>query len=308
MLDFSKLPDREWLDQEAEREPEKQYAEEERAIAAHKEARKRTEAQTQDFLSRLRFKASDLEKENREENAYADESLKAVEEELASREEADETETMSLHSLDMNLAPQTVTGSGPGHYYDFNPYHCWWRWYTHNEGGRTTGRAGCSRSARKMYLDAYARGDGPGFWDDNYTTCWSKLFFAFWPRRNGHVRAFVPFTTRGWYRIYANDKWYNSKSAEVDLDVQVQLHQNYWGGRVKDDVFRIRSGNVNRSGRIDRSRTLYSGGIPVGANKWVIAEVTTRAHAYTSGGGSTARLAFWPPDNVFAPYVRFDFS
>ena len=302
------LPSIEWSEQEAAKNPELEFTEEEKAVANKKEFSKKNEAEMLDVTAALKIKASSLEEENRQESDLSGSLAKEAEEELASSAEVDDLEIVQQVVLDTNLNIQTVAGSGPGRYYDHNPYNGWGRYYWHNEGGVTTGSAGFSRTARKMYPYAHARGDGSGISDDNDVTTWVKLYFAFWPRQNGHVRAYVPYYTRGWYQIRSNDKWYNSKEALVDLDLNVQLHQNYWGGHVRDDIFHLADDNINRNGRIDRSGSLYSGGIPIGANKWVIAEVAVRARVETEGSGTIATLNFRSSDYIYVPYVRFDFS
>jgi hypothetical protein len=298
----------EWLEEKAARGPEQEFIEEEQAIANKKEISKKNEAEMLDVTAALKIKTSALEDENKQEFVLATSLAEDAEKELASMAEVDDLDIIQQIVLDTNLDVLTVGGGGPGHYYDYNPYHGWGKVYKHNEGGVTTGSAGYSLSAKKMYPYAHARGEGSGIADDNDVTTWVKLYFAFWPRQNGHVRAYVPYYTRGWYQIRSNDKWYNSKEAVVDLDMNVQLFQNYWGGDIKNDVFRIKDDNINRNGRIDRSGSLYSGGIPVGANKWVIAEVAVRARVETEGSGSLATLNFKSPDNIYIPYVRFDFS
>ena len=302
------LPTAEWLDRHAAAAPDGEHLADVKAMLARREMGKKAEAEIRDVLGALKIKAVDVEAAEREDNAQAEKLVQTAEADLATIGHVEEAQLLEQITLDLNVLPATVTGDGPGQYYDFSPYHCWHRWYTHNEGGVTEGRVACDRTARRMHTYSRARGDGSGITDDNYVTSWVKLYFAFWPRRNGHVRAFVPYITRGWYQIYANDKWYNSKRAQIDIDVHVQLHQNYWGGYVKDDVFHLNSQNINRSGRIDTSRSLYSGGIPIGADSWVIAEVALKAYSYTSGGGSSAISSFWNTDYVHVPYVRFDFS
>lgn len=302
------LLDTSWIDEQAAAEPDREFAESENAIANHKEARKKNEAELLDLMSAVKMKASDVEDENRRQIKFAEEFTKQTEEKLATSADVDDIEIIQQVVLDSNLAVQTVAGGTSGRYYDNNPYHGWGRVDKHNEGGTTTGSADYSLAARKMYPYAHAIGDGSGISDDNDVTTWTKLYFAFWPRKNGHVRAYVPYYTRGYYSIYANDKWYNSKEAKIDLDVSVQLHQNYWGGYVKDDVFDRFGDNIHQYGRVDLNRSLYSGSLPIGENKWVIAEVAVRAHVETEGGGSTATLNFRSPDYIFVPYVRFDFS
>jgi hypothetical protein len=259
-------------------------------------------------MSAVKIKASEVEDENITQAKFAEELFKMDEDEPESLIEVDDIEIIQQVMLESNLDIQTVTGTNSGRYYDHNPYSSWGKVYKHNEGGRTIGSASINRTARKMYPYAYATGDGSGISDDNDVTTWTKLYFAFWPRRNGHVRAYVPYYTRGYYRIYSNDKWYNSKEAKIDLDIHVKLHQNYWGGEVKDDIFARSAGNINQNGRIDMNRSLYSGSLPIGKNKWVLAEVAVRARVETEGGGSSARLSFRGSDYIFVPFVRFDFS
>lgn len=302
------LPSLEWLDEQAAREPDREFEESELAIANHKDALKINEAEMLDLASAMKIKASSIEEENKSLVKFAEELAKQDEEELASKTEADDVEVIQQAMLDYSIDSQTVTGGGAGRYYDSNPYHGWGSVNRHNEGGVTSGSAAYNLAARKMFPYAHARGDGSGISDDNDVTTWTKLFFAFWPTQNGHVRALVPYTTRGYYRIYANDKWYNSKEARVDLDVRVRLHQNYWGGQVNEAVFDRFDDNINQSGRIDISRSLYSGSLAVSRDKWVIAEVAVRARVETEGSGSTATLSFRSPDSIFVPYVRFDFS
>lgn len=265
--DLNSLLKAEWLDEQAAQLPEQENAEAEQGIAAYKSASKEGDAELLDLAASTKLSASDIERENQKQNDFAD-TLDAMDQrEVAELVDEDDAEAIIQATIEYNLIAQTVTGGGPGYYYDFNPYHSWGAVYRHNEGGLTVGSAGVNKSARKMYPFAHARGDGAGISDDNDVTTWTKLFFAFWPTRIGHVRALVPYTTRGHYRIYSNDKWYNSKEAKVDLDVQVRLYQNYWTGIYKDDVFRRSDDNINQTGRIDLSRSIYSGTMPVGAGR-----------------------------------------
>jgi hypothetical protein len=302
------LPSAEWINEQAAYEPDAAHAENVNAIKAYKETAKQNEAELADVLAALKMKPSDIEARERAEADKAQVQGDAAEAALAGQGPDDDLELARQVTLDTNLVPQTVTGTGPGNFYDFTPYSSWQRWYTHNEGGTTIGRVSNNRTGRRMHSYSHAVGDGSGISDDNYVTSWTKFYYALWPRRNGHVRAFVPYTTRGSYNIYANDKWYNSKEAKIDVDFSVRLSQNYWGGHVTDHTFSRSSQNINQSGRVDLNRSVYSGSLPVGAGKWVIAEVAVKNHVYTSGGGSRATMNFEAPDGISVPYVRFDFS
>lgn len=303
------LPSTEWINEQAAIEPEGDHAEQVKAIKSYKETAKQNEAEMADVLATLKMKPSDIEARERGEAEKAQAQAEEAEAALAGQGPDDDLEMARLTTLDTNLVAQTVVGTGPGNFYDITPYSYWQRWYTYNEGGTTTGYVNCDVTGRRMRSYSHAVGDGSGITDDNHTTSWTKFYYAMWPRRNGHVRAFVPYSTRGWYNIYANDKWYNSKRAKIDVDCSVRLYQNYWGGHVKDDVFSRNSQNINQSGRVDLNRSVYSGSLPVGKDKWVIAEVTVKNYAYTSGGGSRATMSFRDgADSIYIPYVRFDFS
>lgn len=302
------LPNAEWIEEQAALEPEAEHAEAMKAIRDYKDIGKQNEAEMGDILSALKIKPSELDERERKEAEFATALADTAETELAGQGPGDDLDIARQITLETNILPETVSGTSPGNYYDHTPYNYWQRWYTHREGGSVEGRVSCDVTGRRLRSYSRARGDGAGFWNDNYTTSWTKFYYAFWPRRNGHVRAYVPFQTRGWYQIYANDKWYNDKSAKIEVDFSVKLRQNYWGGAVNDRVFSRRGDNINQNGRVDMNRSLYSGSIPVGANKWVIAEVAVRNYVHAQGGGSNATMSFWAPDRVFVPYVRFDFS
>ncbi|WP_456402055.1 hypothetical protein [Hydrogenimonas sp.] len=307
---MKQLPDGQWLDEQAEFDPEREFVENEVAIERSKEERRKNEEEMREIVtSVMKIKPKALEDEHKAENEKASQIVEEAESLLASKSSLALDEAINLQlMMESNVAIETTGGSTPGHYYDHHPYHGWGGVYRHNEGGVTTGSGVFDTAANKMFPYAYARGDGSGITDDNDVTTWVKLFFAFWPRRNGHIRVLVPYLTRGWYQIYSNDKWYNSKEATVDLELHVRLHQNYWAGSAKEDIFRLHDDNINRNGRIDRSGQLYSGSMAIGADRWVIAEVGIRARVETEGSGSTARLDFRAPDFVRIPWVRFDFS
>lgn len=307
---IEQLPTREWLDGQAQEGPEQEFVENEVAIENSKEDRRKNEEEMKEIItSFVKIKPEALEEENRQENDKAQLLTEEAEKALATESDIllDEDINMQL-MIDSNLVALTTGGAAPGHYFDHNPYHGWGRVDRHNEGGVTTGSAGFDLAANKMFPYARARGDGLGWTDDNDVTTWVKLFFAFWPGRNGHIRVLVPYITRGWYQIYSNDKWWNSKEATVDLEMHVRLHQNFWAGNAREDVFRLHDDNINRNGRIDRSGNFFSGSMAVGAGRWVIAEVAVRARVETEGSGSSARLDFRNPDFVRIPWVRFDFT
>ena len=307
---IEQLPTEEWINEQAQQEPEQEYVANEIAIENSKEDRRKNEEEMREIITSIvNIKSEALKEENRAENEKAQLLSEEAEEILSTKSDVlldEEINTQLM--MDSSLVALTTGGTNAGSYIDHNPYRGWGRIDRHNEGGRTRGSIGTDLAANKMFPYAYARGDGSGISDDNDVTTWVKLYFAFWPGRNGHIRAFVPYSVRGWYQIYSNDKWYNSKEATVDLEMHVRLFQNYWTGINKEDVFRLHSGNINRNGRIDRDGNFFSQSMAVGANKWVIAEVSVRARVETEGSGSTAKLNFAGSDFIRIPYVQFDFS
>ncbi|MCK5681568.1 hypothetical protein KAI46_12235 [bacterium] len=307
---INQLPTEEWIDEQAQEGPEQEFVENEVAIENTKEDRRKNEEEMKEIItSVVKIKPEALEEENKGENEKARILTEEAEKVLATKSDSVLDEEINTQlMIESNLVALTTGGATPGHYYDHHPYRGWGRVYRHNEGGVTTGSSGFNLAANKMFPYAYARGDGSGISDDNDVTTWVKLYFAFWPGRNGHIRVRIPYITRGWYQIRSNDKWYNSKEAKVDLEMHVKLHQNYWGGHAKKDLFQLSDDNINSNGRIDVDGSFYSGSIAVGANKWVIAEVAVRARTETEGSGSTARLDFRNPDYVRIPHVRFEFS
>ncbi len=307
MLD--QLPTEKWLDNQAQQGPEQEFVEHEVAIENTKEDRRNNQEELEELLtSVIKIKPDALKKEYKDENDKAHILTEKSEKVLGTPSDIFDKEINTQLMLESNLVALTTRGTMPGYYYDFHPYHGWGRSYKHNEGGVTQGSSDFNLAANKMFPFAYARGDGSGITDDNDVTTSVKLFFAFFPRKIGHIRALVSYTTRGWYQIYSNDKWYNSKEAAVGLDIHVKLYQNYWSSSRKKDLFNLHDDNIHRNGRIDGNGTLFSESIAVGKNKWVIAEVSIKARVETEGSGSTALLNFKNNDFIRIPYVRFDFS
>lgn len=305
---FTTLPEATWLDEQATQEPDAEFKASEQAIAAKKELCKQKEAEIMDLASSMKISTSEIEKENQALSQFAENLAEQDEQAHASLTEVDDVDLIRQVAVSQAIGMETVAGGGAGRYFDSNPYHGWGRVDRHNEDGVTVGAYSWNLRARKMFPWAHARGDGSGITDDNDVTTWTKLFFAFWPRQNGHVRAFAPYVTRGTYRIFSDDKWYNSKEAKVHLEMHLRVGQNWWTDYVKDQVYYRFDDNINDKGRIDRSGSLYSPSLDIGAGKWVLAEVVVWAHVETEGGGSTATLNFSDPSYIHIPYVRFDFA
>lgn len=305
------LPTAEWLDEQSEHDVEQEIQEANEFFQQSIEMLQEKEAALIDLAQRSGISLSQIQTENNNANSLVDELFVLDEQEHENSTEPDDTAIIQQLVLEdaFDLDPLTVGGNRSGSYKDFHPYHGWGKVYKHNEGGKTIGSSATNKSARRMYPYAYARGDGIGITDDNDVTTWTKLFFAFWPSRRGIVRAYVPFKISGLYRIYSNDKWYNSKEAKVDLRVYAKLYQSYWGPQEQQQVFSRSDDNINQRSRIERDPALYTRPLQVGERKWVIAEVAVRAHVETEGSGSTGMLDFRPRANyIWVPYVRFDYA
>ncbi|WP_456434432.1 hypothetical protein [Thermosulfuriphilus sp.] len=304
------LFDKTFLDEISEKEVSEEIAQTEEALATKRAQAQETETEMMELVRHLKFKPEAIEAEVQKEKEFAAAKVQEAEDTFQLRGQEDIClETVGEEVLDQLVLESNLVGGGaPGHYLDVTPYHFWCKVYPHNEGGVTRGSCSGDRAARKMFLYAQAQGDGLGWTDDNDVTTYGKFFYAFWPRKIGSVRVLVPVVTRGWYRIRSNDKWWNSKEAAVDLRISVRLFQNYWGPKVERQLFRQADDNINESGRIDLYQALYSASMAVGANKWVIVEVSLRLRVETEGSGSLAILSFRHPDCIFIPSVRFDFA
>lgn len=305
------LPTPEWLDQQAEQDPEQEFQEAEETFQQIKVMLQQKEAALEQLAQNSGISLSEIQTENNEANILADDFYQLDEQEHENPTEPDDTTIFQELVLEssVGLVPLTVGGGSSGSYSDHHPYHSWGKVYRHNEGGKTIGSYTIDKSAGKMYPYAYAKGDGSGISDDNDVTTWTKLFFAFWPSQRGIVRAYVPFKISGLYRIYSNDKWYNSKEAKVDLRVYAKLYQSYWGPQEQKQVFSRSDDNINQTNRIESDPALYTSPLQIGERKWVIAEVAVRVHVETEGSGSTGMLDFRPRANkIWVPYVRFDYA
>ncbi len=299
--------DKNFLEESAEQETSAAMALIEEEIAQSKEMARENEAEMWELIRHLKFQTEAIEAENAKEDEQAEIFARQAEENLQTQEI--DVEVLGEEELDQFiLETQSVIGDRPGHYWDTLPYHAWGRVYRHNEGGVTQGSAILIRSERKMFLYARAKGAGLGITDDNDVTVYGKFYYLFYPRNNGFVRVYVPVAIKGWYQLRSNDKWWNSKEAKARITFQVRLYQNYWGPTKRSHIFNRGGGNISVANRIDRYQSIYSDPLTVGANKWVIAELTCKLRVETEGSGTLSVLSFRRPDCIYIPGVRFEFA
>ncbi len=298
--------DKNFLEESAIQEVEQEITLIEENIAQSKEMARENEAEMMELVRHLKFQPEAIEQENAKEDEKAEIFAKQAETELQSEDiEADLLE----EELDQYvLEIQRAIGGAPGHYWDTLPCYSWGKVYRHNEGGLTVGSVRLSRSERKMFMFAKARGAGLGITDDNDVTVYGKFYYCFYPRKIGIVRVYVPAIFKGWYQLRSNDKWWNSKEAKAMMWLGVRLHQNYWGPKKEERIFYRGGGNISEANRLDFSRSIYSDPMAVGANRWVLAEVTCKLRVETEGSGTLAVLSFRRPDCIYIPGVRFEFS
>ncbi|WP_022853317.1 hypothetical protein [Thermodesulfatator atlanticus] len=299
--------DKNFLEESAEQETSAAMALLEEEITQSKEMARENEAEMWELIRHLKFQPEAIEAENAKEDEQAEIFARQAEETLQTRDL--DIEILGEEELDQFiLETQRVVGGKAGHYWDTLPFHAWGRVYKHNEGGVTQGSATLIRSERKMFLYAKARGAGLGITDDNDVTVYGKFYYAFYPRNIGTVRVYVPVTTRGWYQLRSNDKWWNSKEAKARITLQIRLYQNFWGPIKKRRIFSRGGGNISAANRIDRYQSIYSDPMSVGANRWVFAEVTCKLRVETEGSGTLSVLSFRRPDCIYVPGVRFEFA
>jgi hypothetical protein len=106
-------------------------------------------------------------------------------------------------------------------------------------------------------------------------------------RNYGHT-IWVPF--HGFYILYADDGFWDSKAAHARIDVSAVGYQYNYKATASTNVFDIDSQNINVNDRFDGWRTTYYADL-LGADRAYL-RVSASFYVYARGGGSTAQLNF----------------
>jgi len=122
-------------------------------------------------------------------------------------------------------------------------------------------------------------------------------------RNYGHT-IWVPY--HGFYIIYADDGFWDSKEAHARIDVSAVGYQYNYKATGGSNVFDMNSQNINVNDRFDGWRTMYYADL-LGADSAYL-RVSSSFYVYARGGGSTAQLNFSDGDANYmgVPWVYID--
>lgn len=106
-------------------------------------------------------------------------------------------------------------------------------------------------------------------------------------RNYGHT-IWVPY--HGFYILYSDDGFWDSKEAHARIDLSAVGYQYNWKATGSTNVFDLDSQNINANDRFDGWRTMYYSDL-LGADRAYL-RVSSSFYTYARGGGSTAQLNF----------------
>jgi hypothetical protein len=116
---------------------------------------------------------------------------------------------------------------------------------------------------------------------------WWFSYIAPQNRNYGHT-IWVPF--HGFYVLYADDGFWDSKQAHARIDLSAVGYQYNYKATGSTNVFDMNSQNINVNDRFDGWRTMYYSDL-LGTDRAYL-RVTASFYVYARGGGSTAQLNF----------------
>ena len=141
-------------------------------------------------------------------------------------------------------------------------------------------------------LSDFANGSGSGIFGTGAASFtvyldWWFTYNANQNRNYGHT-IWVPF--HGFYILYADDGFWDSKEAHARIDLSAVGYQYNYKATASTNVFDLDSQNINVNDRFDGWRTMYYSDL-LGADQAYL-RVTASFYVYARGGGSTAQLNF----------------
>ena len=158
-------------------------------------------------------------------------------------------------------------------------------------------------------LGDVANGGGSGIFGTGAGsfTVYMDWWFAYSPRENrnyGHT-IWVPF--HGFYILYADDGFWDSKEAHARIDLSAVGYQYNYKATGSTNVFDIGSQNINVNDRFDGWRTMYYSDLLGGIDRAYL-RVSASFYVYARGGGSTAQLNFsdGSANYIGVPWVHVD--
>jgi hypothetical protein len=115
-------------------------------------------------------------------------------------------------------------------------------------------------------------------------------WFTYRPTENRNYAhtIWVPF--HGFYIVYSDDGFWDSKEAHVRMDLSAVGYQYNYKATSSTNVFDLDSQNINVNDRFDGWRTMYYSDL-LGSDRAYL-RVTASFYVYARGGGSFAELNF----------------
>lgn len=138
----------------------------------------------------------------------------------------------------------------------------------------------------------YANGAGSGIFGTGAGSF--SVYMDWWftfnapENRNYAQTVYVPFN--GFYIVRADDGWFDSKQANVNISLSATGYQYNYKPTGTANVLSVGSDNINVNDRFDGWRTMYYSDL-LGADRAYLL-VTAKLYVYARGGGSTAQLDF----------------
>jgi hypothetical protein len=157
-------------------------------------------------------------------------------------------------------------------------------------------------------LGDQASGGGSGIFGTGAAsfTTYLDWWFYFRPESThffGH-NIYVPFN--GFYIIYADDGFWDSKEAAARIDLSAQGYQYGYKPQASNSLFNVDSQNINVNDRFDGWRTMYYGDLLAGGDIAYL-RVSASFYVYARGGGSHAEWDFssGAANYIGMPWVYF---
>lgn len=157
-------------------------------------------------------------------------------------------------------------------------------------------------------LSDSASGAGPGWFGTGAGsfTVYMDWWFTYDAPQNryyGHT-VWVPF--HGFYILYSDDGFWDSKEAHARIDLSAVGYQYNWKATGSTNVFDMDSQNINVNDRFDGWRTMYYPDL-LGADRAYL-RVSGSFYVYARGGGSYAELNFGAgnANYIGVPWVYID--
>lgn len=157
-------------------------------------------------------------------------------------------------------------------------------------------------------LDDWATGGGSGLFGTgagSFTT-YIDWWFYFRPDATkfyGH-NIYVPFN--GFYILYSDDGFWDSKEAAARLDLAAKGYQYGYKPGSSNNLFNTDSQNINVNDRFDGWRTMYYGDL-LASGDTAYLRVSASFYVYARGGGSHAEWDFssGAANYIGVPWVYF---